>query len=82
MLLGCGGGLDEAAVEVALWVVVGHNNFGQLLSLQRDPRKFGADPAETAAEDPLGLFIVVVLVAAQAAAAEQREQQQQQEGDQ
>lgn len=76
------GGLDEAAVEGVLLVVVRYDYFGQFLSPQWNPGEFGADSAESSTQDPLGFFVVVVFVSTQAAAAQQRQQDDQQEGDQ
>lgn len=76
-LLGHGRGLDEAAVEGVLWVVVGYDYFGQFLSPQWNTGKFSADSAETSTQDPLGFFVVVIFVSTQTAAAQQREEDDQ-----
>lgn len=81
-LLGHRRGLDEAAVEGVLWVMVGYDYFGQFLSPQWNTGKFSADAAESSTQDPLCFFVVVVFVSAEAAAAQQREQDNQQKRDQ
>lgn len=71
---GVGGRLDEAAVTGVLRVVVGDDNFWELLSPQWNTGKLCADAAESSTQDPLGFFVVVVFVLTEAAAAQHREQ--------
>lgn len=73
-LVGHRRGLDEAAVEGVLRVVVGYDYFRQFLSPQWNTGKLSADSAESSTQDPLGFFVMVFFVPTEAAAAQQREE--------